>query len=425
MSFYKLMRKTHIGTWLIIITILIIAIAGISNYRQLNHDAKFNELILKISNVNNYENIFHTINDESDIAHDINVLDISGGAFKDLQYIAYLLRVNDYYLNKNIDMLRMFNVFGGVSSGAIITGAIACRELVLKNILKNNKSELFQCMKMFKYSDAQITRCIAHIENESTQLNYGTLILQWLFHSYVYQKDKLWNASVFKQITTLHGYLHPLLSSNVKHAYYKKYFDFDMKDIVKSRTFITCGVRIPTKISSFQTDNKLILFTNSTNALDNPNIIKPEQVITNMADIINIVTNLPGIYSANEQYPIAWDAGLSMNNTSMIIISLFTNYSTNFKLKYISLNNNSDLIYKNNAGLLWWVKNIDSLLHIHTKYDTLMMQHVQKNKAQNIIFKNNTSSIDLSNAAILSHIQSGINVSTNILITFIQNEILN
>ena len=127
MSFYKLMRKTHIGTWLIIITILIIAIAGISNYRQLNHDAKFNELILKISNVNNYENIFHTINDESDIAHDINVLDISGGAFKDLQYIAYLLRVNDYYLNKNIDMLRMFNVFGGVSSGAIITGAIACR----------------------------------------------------------------------------------------------------------------------------------------------------------------------------------------------------------------------------------------------------------------------------------------------------------
>ena len=94
-------------------------------------------------------------------------------------------------------------------------------------------------------------------------------------------------------------------------------------------------------------------------------------------------------------------------------------------VKYISLNNNSDLIYENNAGLLWWVKNIDSLLHIHTKYGTLMMQHVQKNKAQNIIFKNNTSSIDLSNAAILSHIQSGINVSTNILITFIQNEILN
>ena len=426
MSLYKLMRK---GTWLIIVTTLIIVIVGISTYKkykkQLHDDEQFNGLMLKIINSKNNENIFHTTNDEHDVAHDINVLDISGGAFKNLQYIVYLLRVNDHYLNENIDMLRMFNVFCGISSGAIITCAIAFRELVLKNSLKNNKSEFIQCMKMFKYSDVQIMKCIAHIENESTQLNYGTLILQWLFYLYLGLKTKLLNASVFKQITTLRGYLHPMMSSKDKHTYFKKYFDFDMKDIVKSRTFITCGLRIPTKISGLKTANKLILFTNYTKALNaNPNIIKPEKVITNMADILNITTNLTGVYSANEQYPIAWDAGLAVNSTAMIIIALFTNYSTNLNLKYMGLTSNSDLIYANDEGLGWWVKYEAQAVHVRTKYDAEMIHRIQKNKAQTIIFKNETGSFDTSNAAKLTHIESGIIVPTNMLTAFINNEIL-
>ena len=421
MSFYKSIRKR---TLLIIVTTLIIVIAGISNHiNQLHYDKQFNDLILKFINSKNNEKIFHTINDEH-YGHDINVLDISGGAFRDLQYLVYLLRVNDHYLNKNMDMLRMFNVFGGISSGSIIACAIAYRELVLKNIVNNNKSEFIQFMKMFKYSDTQITKCIVHVANESTQLNYGTLILQWMCYAYLFQKDKVLNVSVFKQITTLHGYLHPLVSSNDKRAHFKKYFDFDMKDIVKSRIFIACGVIIPNKIKGLQIQNKIILFTNSTNSPNNPNIIKPEYVISNMADIINVTTNTTGIFSVNEQYPNAWDATVSINNISMIIVSLFTNYSTNLNLKYISLNDVHNLIYDNDDGLLWWFKNNGNLMHINTKYDMEMIQHIQKNKAQHVIFKNNTKSFDASNAATLKNIQSGINGSTNIFITFIQNEIL-
>ena len=422
MSFYKSMRKR---TLLIIVTTLIIVIAGISNHiNQLHYDKQFNNLILKFINSKNNEKIFHTINDEH-YGHDINVLDVSGGGYTDMQFIVYLLRVNDYYLNKNIDMLRMFNVFGGISSGSIIACAIAFRELVLKNGLKNNKFEFIQCMQMFKYSDAQIMKCIAHIANESTQLNYGTLILQWLFYLYLDLKTNLLNASVFKQIITLRGYLHPLLSSKTKHTYLKKYFEFDMKDIVKSRTFITCGVIIPSQIPATQTANKLILFTNSTKPINaDPNIMKPEKVITNVADIINVTTNTSGIFSVNEQYPNAWDAAIYINNTSMIILSLFTNYSTNLNLNYVSLNYIVDLIYANDEGLMWWFNNLDHIIHINTKYDIRMIQHIQKNKAHHVIFKNNTKSFDASNATTLKNIQGGINVSTNDLIAFIQNEIL-
>ena len=414
------MRKI---TWLIVVTILIIVIVIISNYKKhLQYDAHFSDLMLKIINSKNNEKIFHTINDEYD-GHDINVLDVSGGGFKDMQYIVYLLRVNDHYLNENIDMLRMFNVIGGISSGSIIACAIAFRELVFKHVLKNNKSEFIQCMQMFKYSDAQIVKCIAHIANESTQLNYGTLILQWLFYLYLDLKTKLLNASVFKQITTLHGYLHPSLSSKNKHTYFKKYFDFDMKDIVKSRTFISCGVIIPSKKPALQTANQLILFTNSTNSINDPNIIKPKYNISNMADIINTTTNTTGIFSVNEQYPTAWDAGLYVNNTAMIIISLFTNYSPNLNLKYVALTNVTDLIYANDEGVLWWFRNLSNIFHIHTTYTTRMMQYIQKNKAQNIMFKNNTYAFNSSNDATLNDIQSGINASTNDLITFIHNEI--
>ena len=425
MAFYKLMRKR---TWLIVVAILIIAIVGISKYKkQLHYDEQFNDLILNIINSKNNEKIFHTINDESDMSSNTNVLDVSGGGYGDIQYIVYLLRVNEYYLNKNIDMLRMFNVFGGISSGAIITCAIAFRELVLKNSLKNNKSELIQCMKMFKYSDAQIMKCIARIANESTQLNYGTLILQWLFYLYMGLKPKLLTTNVFKQIITLRGYFHTVLSSSDKHTYFKKYFDFDMKYIVKSRTFITCAVRIPTHppISGLQTANKLILFTNSTKAINaHPNIMNPEHAISNMADILNIVTNVPGVYSATEQYPIAWDAALSTNDISMIILSLFMNYSTNLNLTYVTLNNVSNLIYANDEGIMWWVKNENQLDHIQTEYQIQMIKFFQKNKAQLIFFESNTNAFDISNHATLTDIQSGINVSTNDLIAFIQNEIL-
>ena len=419
-------RRSAVALIIILIAISVSVTVRILNYnKQLHYESEFNELILPLINEKNNEKIFYTTNMESDPKQYKNVMDISGGGLRNTSFIVYLLRLNNYYLDKNIDMMRMFNVFGGISSGSIIECAIAFRELVLKNGLKNNKFEFIQCMQMFKYSDAQIMKCIAHIANESTQLNYGTLILQWLFYLYLDLKTNLLNASVFKQIITLRGYLHPLLSSNNKHTYLKKYFDFDMKDIVKSRTFITCGLRIPTKISGLQTANKLILFTNYTKALNaNPNIIKPEKVITNMADILNITTNLTGVYSANEQYPIAWDAGLAVNSTAMIIIALFTNYSTNLNLKYMGLTSNSDLIYANDEGLGWWVKYEAQAVHVRTKYDAEMIHRIQKNKAQTIIFKNETGSFDTSNAAKLTHIESGIIVPTNMLTAFINNEIL-
>ena len=90
----------------------------------------------------------------------------------------------------------------------------------------------------------------------------------------------------------------------------------------------------------------------------------------------------------------------------------------------MGLTSNSDLIYANDEGLGWWVKYEAQAVHVRTKYDAEMIHRIQKNKAQTIIFKNETGSFDTSNAAKLTHIESWIIVPTNMLTAFINNEIL-
>jgi hypothetical protein len=421
-----MMSKYNIGTWSIafplILSVLIVMIIGILNHvKRLNYDASLNDLMLQIVNETNNEKIFHTINDESDISHNVNVLDISGGGYKNIQYIVYLIRVNDHLLNKNIDMLRMFNVFGGVSSGTIIGCAIGFRELMLKNISKNHKWDFIQFMKLFKYSDTQIAKCITLINNDSTQLNYGTLILQWLFYSYLFLKTKMVNTNSFTKIKTCNGYLGPLFSSKDKHTYLKKYFNFDMKDVLKSRTIITCGM----KMMSNQSTPELLLFTNSTNPINDPYIIKSNSAISNVADIINIVTNTIGLYSVNEQYPNTWDAYLHINNVAMIVMSLFTNRSVNVSLNYFSLHTETRLVCGTNEGMLWYLKNINYVMNAQTIHYLKLIKYIQKNNAHNFVFKNDTWGLDLSDCATLHAIQTGVNISTNDSVAFIQNELLN
>lgn len=423
------MRK-HLGVLITVIAIIIIIImVGVSKYKHNNQLLKYendlNNLISKIINVKNNENIFHTINDESDIPHgNVNVLDIPGGGIRNTVYIVYLLRINNHYLNKNIDMLKMFNVFGGVSAGAIITGAIAYREIMLKHVAKNHKSEFIACMQLFKYSDEQMMRCIAWIESDSNQLNYGTLILQWLFYSFISLKDVLFNVPMVKRITTLDGYLHPMMSSKDKHDYLKKYFDFDIKSILNSRTFITCAIVIPNKLTD-RTTNNLIIFTNdpkSFNPKMNPNMI-PEYTITNMGDIINLSTHTIGLYPVNETLPFAWDATTYINNLSTIIIPLIMNHSLNFKLKYVTFGYYRRLVYENNNGLDWWIKNIPALIRIQTLYDMNTIKFFQKDKYLHVMFPAGRDAFDESNDALLDDIQRGINGSTVELIKFINDEI--
>jgi len=424
--FAKSLHRSAVAFTIIIIAIIvaIIATVKILNYnKQLHYDSEFNELILPLINEKNNEKIFYATNVESDPKQYKNVLDISGGGLRNTSFIVYLLRLNNYYLDKNIDMLRMFNIFGGVSAGSIISGAIACREIVLKNVVKNAKIGLIECMQMFKYTDAQITKCIELILHDSTELNYGTLILQWMFYEFISLKDKIFNVSVFDRITTLNGVLHPLLSSNDKHAYLKRYFDFDMNTISKMRRFITCAIQISNEknVSEDGTPNELVIFTN-TREMNGRNVITYDHNITNVADIIHISTHTIGYYPVNLQYPFAWDATAYMNNISTLIIPLYLNHSTNLKLNYFALDNIKNLTYEHNEGSLWWLKNVVPLVRIQTKYDMYQMKHLQKNKYHNVDFNVTSTSFDVSTDAMLNDIRAGSDISINYSVKFIRDE---
>ena len=324
-------------------------------------------------------------------------------------------------------MLRMFNIFGGVSAGSIITGAIAYRENVLKNCVKNDKSSLIECMKMFKYTDLQITKCIELILHDSRELNYGTLILQWIFYEFISLKDKLFNVSMFDRITTLNGFLHPQFSSSDKRAHLKRYFDFDMNTISKMRKFITCAIKIGNEknVASYGTPNQIIVFTNREHEFHSPNLVTYDHVTTNVADIIHISTNTIGIYPVCAQYPFAWDATVYMNNISTLIIPLFLNHSVNPNLNYFGLSNIKNLTYEKNEGLLWWIKSLAALVRIRTKHDMQMMQFLQKNKYHNVIIdKGDNNAFDLSINGMLNDIRNGSGVSINDSVKFIRDEMM-
>jgi hypothetical protein len=420
----------------IIVVIAVIATVKILNHtKQLHYEREFNELIMPLINEKNNEKIFYATNAETDPKQYKNVLDISGGGLRNTRFVVYLLRLNNYYLDKNIDMLRMFNVFGGVSAGAIITGAIAYREHVLKNCVKNDKSSLIECMKMFKYTDVQITKCIELILHDSRELNYGTLILQWIFYEFISLKDKLFNVSVFDRITTLNGFLHPQFSSSDKRAYLKRYFDFDIKSILKTRKFITCAIKIGNEKNvasygtanepNYGTPNQIIVFTNSEREFNNPNLVTYDHVTTNVADIIHISTNTIGIYPVCPQYPFAWDATVYMNNISTLIIPLFLNHSVNPNLNYFGLSNIKNLTYEKTEGLVWWIKNVNSLVRIQTKYDMQIMKFLQKNKYHNVIIdKGDNNAFDLSINGMLNDIRNGSGVSINDSVKFIRDEMM-
>lgn len=411
----------------IIVVIAVIATVMVLNHNKyLHYDGEFNELFLPLINEKNNEKIFYATNVEPDPKQYKNVLDISGGGLRNTRFIVYLLRLNNFYLDKNIDMMRMFNIFGGVSAGSIITGAIAYREIVLKNVVKNDKSSLIECMKKFKYTDAQITKCIALILHDSRELNYGTLILQWLFYEFISLKDILFNVSVFDRITTLNGFLHPQLSSSDKHAYLKRYFDFDIKSILKPRKFITCAIKIENEnnVTENGTPNEIILFTNTSREMNNPNVVKYNNIITNMADILHISTHTIGFYPRCLQYPFAWDATAYMNNISTLIIPFFLNHSANTKLNYFSLSDIKNLTYEN-EGSIWWFKNVLPLVRIQTKYDMNLMQYVQQNKYHNVSIDSGTHSLgafDKSTDAMLNDIRLGSDVSINGSVNFIRAE---
>lgn len=422
----SLYRNAIVLTIIVVITVIATVMVW-NHHKYLHYESEFNELFLPLVNERNNEKIFYVTNVEPDLNQYKNVLDISGGGLRNTRFIVYLLRLNNFYLDKNIDMMRMFNIFGGVSAGSIITSAIAYREIVLKNVVKNYKSSLIECMKKFKYTDAQITKCIELILHDSRELNYGTLILQWIFYEFISLKDKLFNVSVFDRITTLNGFLHPQLSSSDKHAYLKRYFDFDIKYILKPRRFITCAIKIENEknVTENGTPNEIIVFTNTYLEMNNPNVVKYNNIITNMADILHISTHTIGIYPVWLQYPFAWDATAYMNNISTLIIPFFLNNSANLKLNYFSLSDIKNLTYEN-EGSIWWLKNVLPLVRIQTKYDMNLIQYVQQNKYHNVAIDSGAmaAAFDKSTNAILNDIRLGSDVSINDSVNFIRAEML-
>jgi hypothetical protein len=407
----------------IVVTIIATVRMWLSHSKRLHDERTFHALIEPLIHEENNENIFHTKNSEHDVSQHYNVLDVSGGGLRNTAFIGYLLRLNAHYLNENIDMLRLFNVFGGVSAGAIITGAIAYREQVLKNVVKNAKPVFIRCMKLFKYSDAQIMKCIELISTDSRELNYGTVILQWMFHEYITLKDQLFNVSWFDQIATLNGTLRPKLSSDDKRAYLKQYFDFDMSTISPLRTFITCAINIPKNGSNSGTPNKIIAFTTDSARALAPNM-KPDSTVSNVADIIHISTHTIGFYHVNVQYPFAWDATAYMNNISTLLIPSFLNHSASAKLNYFALSNIKNLTYESDEGTLWWANNVVQLVRIQTKYDMQLMKHLQKNKYHNVAFDNINTPFDVSNEAMLNDLRIASKESIMNSVKYIRDEIM-
>jgi len=86
------------------------------------------------------------------------ILSMEGGGILAIKFIIALLKISKELDKRKIDLLNHFNVFSGVSSGAIITSVLALRENILKNIVINDLAMFNDILRESGYNEKDWNR---------------------------------------------------------------------------------------------------------------------------------------------------------------------------------------------------------------------------------------------------------------------------
>lgn len=218
------------------------------------------------------------------------VLSIEGGGILGVKFLIGLLKISLEYDKKNIDLLNLFNVFTGVSSGAIISGGLALREKILSNIAKTDDALMTDILLKCGYQQKDLKNIKQKIISQKQ--NCSTIILQFLIHLFKNKSGEIFVPNKNKLTMMDSKY------TDDKLKVFKKYLNYDLKEIPKGRILILKTFNL--------TDLCINVFSNYGND-NNGNIHS-----TNVAEIIHWSSNAPTYFPNNG---VQVDGGNFINST--------------------------------------------------------------------------------------------------------------
>lgn len=281
------------------------------------------------------------------------VLSINGGGIKDLSYLYNMLKIANYYFEKNIEFLDIFDVFSGVSSGAIIASAFAVREIIISDLQESSDYKNF-----------------LNFWNNKIPQNNSLFIIQFLIYVYQTKINQIFQQN-FKNKIGLNGIIFAKYSDNKKNLF-KQYFNYSLDDIPNNRTLIIKTYNL--QLISFS------IYTNSPLLQNLPNKFNGNNITKTLFEIINYSSDAPTFF---DNITTQIDGGTIINDALIPVLILFNDEQT-------KIINFSPIISAESApqffnGILGW---IFPLITVLRKYSLSITNDIIKFiKKDNVYFQ--------------------------------------
>lgn len=326
------------------------------------------------------------------------IMSIQGGGITDVAFLTFLLNLSQYYDKKNIDLLSLFDVFSGVSSGSIIVTAFALREQFLKNMATVNPQIIREALIKLAYSESQIVATIIALKNMAIK-NCSTIIIVTLIFFYENLSPEIFFRTTLRKIVSLNGLLFAKYGDNKKNVF-NKYFNFTLKDVPQDRSLVIKSINIPAV--------NIVVYTNF--IAKNPNDIfvnNPEQ---SLSEAVNFSTEAPTYFP----YTKLVDGGVILNTVLLAELFLFYEYNLEiYKLNVPALPVNIPVF----DGLIGWLAPI---INIGINYENNILCNLIKYQWQQNFFKVDFPIQpfpldDLNNIAALEKIGNNISIDPSVV----------
>jgi len=201
---------------------------------------------------------------------------IEGGGILGVKFLVGLLKLSIEYEKKNIDFLSLFDVFSGVSSGAIIASGLALREKILSNIAKNDDKLMTQILNECGYDKNKNNTIKNKLLNQ--KMPCSTIIIRFLIYLFRNRINDIFVVNKNKMRITDSRY------TDDKYKIFKNYINYDLKDLPKNRYLI---------IKTFN------LLEMNINVFSNFGDNNGNKYSTNIAEIVHWSSNAPTYFPNN------------------------------------------------------------------------------------------------------------------------------
>lgn len=155
---------------------------------------------------------------------------IEGGGILGVKFLVGLLKLSIEYEKRNIDFLNLFDVFSGVSSGAIIASGLALREKILANIVKTDDKLITNILNECGYDKNQYKTIKNKLLNQ--KMPCSTIIIRFLINLFRNRINDIFVVNKNRVKITDSKY------TDDKYKILKNYINYDLKDLPKNRYLI-------------------------------------------------------------------------------------------------------------------------------------------------------------------------------------------